>query len=468
MADARDRLARALGTDNPLVVDVFDGAGALLGNVPASMLAATVVHRGRAGAREDPGAATMSTVLVGGLDVAGQPLTVTRAVRLRLANAALVALFGSSVSADALAARARFTGQISDLGDVQLVADSDTMQVPMAAAGIYARLSTGSTVGLVPWPAGTSDVDILTQTLNAAWTNDPGVRVAEWATLANRAKWWAPAAARTPVDAARRFILWDVDQQAPTQIVGDLIAATAGVVVEQRDGRLDWLTPESRRAAPVSVSLDASQILAPAVARQNLADLVDQATITWGDPAASVVVVDQAAIDDHGVYPAPIETKLASAAAATDRATDLVGRYGWPLWQLPAITVDLTQLIEDGALATVRALLMAESGSLVEITGLPTTSPVTGGLFWVEGTDESITAKRWQLSLGLVAYPLLAPPIRWGEVPASLRWVDVPATVSWIGATGYQPDPFPDSSWRTLPANLRWSQLPATAWADYT
>lgn len=470
MTDSHDRLARALGTVSPMALDVFDTGAVTSIPIGASTIGEAKIRRGRDNARADPSPDTMSTTIVGGtLIYGGRQLSVTRAIRLRLTDVALTRLFGSAVSPTALAARARFTGQVTDL-DAEIRAHNRTPQVPLTAASVYSRAAAVN-VGLVPWPAGTTDVQILTDILSFAWTDDPGVRIAEWSTTATKAAWWTLIAARAPLPPLGRFVAWDVDNQPVSSVVGDLQASTGGVLIEYRDGRLDWLLPEARRASLPWVSLSADDILSPAKAQQSLADIVTSATATYGpDPQAIVTASDDAAMADHGKYQdGQITTRLAAAVAADDLVDDLVGRYAWPRWNLPTVSVDLLQLWEQGKLAQLRALLTMELGALVELTGFPTTSPVQGGLFWVEGADETIDARRWQLDLNVVAFELLTPPIRWGEVPLAIRWLDVDPSITWLRSTGWQPDPFPIGSWDTEPANIQWrTATPAGAtWANY-
>lgn len=468
----RTRLDRIFG-GSPFRLDVYlPGLSTeLAGTIPGTRLANLTAHRGRAGAREDPQAGTLTFTVTEGLTVppvseGGVPTELDTAQGLALVLDAdrLAAAIGA---ANVPAQLVRFIGRVSDLGDLEIRANQATADVPVTAATLLAKLGNHplDSAG-VDFPDDTPPLDVVLGVLAEAWNNDPALQMGPFS--AWYTDWLDRIIARQP-DTSAPFLAWDARGQSAPSVLSEVAAQTGGTLIDRADGHLDWLRPADRSAAeraPLGaaflgvvlpnlvdeildwvtptrppIRLDASIILAPAVVAKTLASVVNYQEATYGIGGASTTwAADPLSIDRYGYLPGePVATRYAELADASQLAGTTVGRYGLPGWHLSTVTVDVLALIESGQLATAGAVLSIDLGALVELTGLPSTSPVPDGRYFVEALDDAITAKSWRVTFGLVEYALLAQPLTWDDLPADLTWDDYGLTVSWDRATSWLP-----------------------------
>lgn len=294
----------------------------------------------------------------------------------------------------------RFTGEVTDVA-----LDTRRQVLTVTAVGRHARNGRRIVDG-TSWPTSREGAHVQ-RTLDAigspAGTIDPG-----------RVDVLPPAA------------------PMPAQALLDLLSdSTTGQLVEGRDGRLDWHDAEHRRNAPSVLDLDASELLAGFTWAQRVGDLTNQVTVRYGagDTAGELVVEDAASVALRDPYPATLDTLLPAPAQAQAIAGLIVGRYGRPVWLLPAVMLDLTRTLPATELGAGVALA---HGHKVQLTGLPAGGPYTDRGVFVEGVVETLTPRAWRLSLTVADEQLAGAPMRWRDVPDGVRWADVRDGLRWL------------------------------------
>lgn len=445
----RNRLAQLAGRPDWCSLAVHAPTGAAwawagIGVFPAGQLLDVSIVRGRATEKDSPEPASLSFTLVGDLAIPGYggPVDVGMVLHFQLHADAVTALAG----AFDFASEDRYWGVITDMGDRRLAADG-TPLTPVICSSLKARLPSNS-FGRLPWPAGTSDIQILTDTLSAAWDADKTFAINSWNTALTKANWYAPAAARPAIDPADRFIAWDVDAQTHGQVIDDLQTNARAVLVERRNGQLDWINPPTRaalKAAGPTVTLGGADLLDGATVAKHLSAVVNKFATNWGNPGdvggvgGTEIATNDISIRDRGNLTDSQDVKLANAAAAQRYSREQVTRYAIPKWMMTSADVDLTAMHEQGRQAVARQLLAAELGALVQINDLPAPSPVTTGLFWLEGITEAWTSGRATMALSLVPYEFLAAGIRFQDVPNDVTFDDAPFNLTFDDALTWVP-----------------------------
>lgn len=446
-------------------------------------LSSVRVHRGRDTARDTFTPGTFAATVVGELadDQTGAvDLEIGRRVRLQLDKAALDRVFGAGTYP--AASRILYTGVVTDFGPSDVGAGQSVKVTPVQGAALgsqnLARAQEATVAGgLDPQPG--MDLAIIGGCHDPLGV-DPGVTFPQRAIAGlSEDTVTSVTSPRPTLPLADAFAHWDVTGQTMQSILDDLMASTSGTWIERRSGLADWLTAEGRRvytSAPSSgagvLVLDASVILSGLSTSRTPADLGNHVTVSYGDGSLSVLVTDPDSIYKHGRREVPLTTRLATADAATRHGQDYVGRYAWPAWTVPAITLDLLWLIESGRAALAAQVLDLEIARVVELAGLPTNSQVPNGAYWVEGIDLEISAGRFLVTLALVSYALLAPNVQWQDHPVSgLSWADVPEWVTWLRATTWLAaggTVTPRYAWKLAPAGLHWSAVDAgLTWATW-
>lgn len=347
-------------------------------------------------------------------------------------------------------ARWRFLGRVTDADSIPGTPRRPPV-VRLVAVGPQAN--TGAKIGAAPWAAqldGPRASAILAALVAIEPPSDEFVAVGA-------------------VDpGAVQVLAQDIDATPARQLLEDLAADSGGELVELRDGTLVWHDANHRRGAVPVVELWAANIMAAPAWRKQLTGLVNDVTLGYGaaSPQATVEVVDTVAADAVGRFDATRATQLATSAAASSRATDLVGRWGRPRWRLEAFTVDLIRTIDPARAAKLLGLTF---GQLLAVDGLPAADGTASvARLWVEGATESISRQAWRLQLHASDYGLTGPAPLWADVPTGVTWADVDPSLSWLGAVGWWPGDASAGRWVDVAADLTWADTdPATTWATY-
>ena len=415
--------------------------------VPADRVGPVTIRHGREDVDAQPTAGTAS-VLVDRAALAQLP-TLGDELRVELSAAALTQL-GASPTA-AAAARVRFVGDVTDARLAPRTAAGQSL-LQLVAVAPLARLARGLRIGDTPWPA---ELD--------------GPRAAR--ILARCA-----ALAGVVVDyvgpGTATVLARDVDAQPTMQLLADLAAATGGQLHAARDGRLSWHDANHRRNAPTVVKLRPDDVMRDVEWLLDLSGVVNDVTVAYGVEAVqpgnteaskpTTSVVDPVAVARYGRTAATLDTELQTAAAAVERARQLVGRRSRPAWRIDGVEVELLRTLHA---TQALALLAAQPGSLLRVTGWPDAGPEQAARLFVEGWTESATRNGYGLSLDVVGWGAAGASPRWVDVDPDTSWTEVPTGLTWLAALGWDTDA-DLGRWLDLPdSGQSWTQHPTTSWA---
>lgn len=435
-------LASTLGGPDVLRVTV---AGQLLD--PGDYGGAVTITQGRQNAGQQPEPGTCSlTAVTSRLD---RLPTIGDALDVELGPDALAWAGLAGAAADA--ARVRFTGHVTD---VAALPDRRGTPATVRLVATTRRARLGRVlVGQTPWPV---ELD--------------GARAAR--ILADVGP--AIGAPVGQVDAGQALVLArDVDRQPALQLLADLATSTGATLVELRDGTLVWHDAEHRRLAATDVTLTAAQVFASVTAKQSLAGLVNDLTLTYGTAPVdgegqqagdrpTLQLVDQPSVELFGPFGAKLDTQLADAEQAAAWLQLQLGRRSRPVWELDGLAVDLLRTVSP---ATAGALLQLQHADLLAVGGFPESGPFATARLWVEGWTESLTRSSWTLNLATSDYGRTGPAPRWVDVPRHVSWADAGA-LTFLQAAGWDPGTVSQGRWIDAPASVRWQNIdPAVTWA---
>jgi hypothetical protein len=339
----------------------------------------------------------------------------------------------------------RFSGRVTDLayGWVDVGADTpNTLSGQIIAAGALSDLAR-RVVGDEPWP---QELD--------------GARAARVLTLAG-----VPVDGFTSDPGTVQILARDVDSQSALDVVQGVAASAGGILWEAVDGHIRYADAEHRRNTPVSVSLDACDILVTPTWSRTTSGLVNRVSLGYGvtpDGGEQPRLTDsrQDSIDRYGRYEYTSATELAALADAQNMVSLLLTRNVSPVWVFSELPLDIDGM--DDA-RTVAALGLDMNG-LVAVTGLPVAgaAPTTATL-WVEGWTETLTADAHDFVIAVSGYCRTVPPPRWDDVDPSRTW-DAMGTLTWddIACLGPAVD---YGRWNDVPASMRWNSVdPSRTW----
>lgn len=222
----------------------------------------------------------------------------------------------------------------------------------------------------------------------------------------------------------------DVDRQPALSLMQDVATDAAGVVWEPRDGGLCYADADHRRNTPVSLTLDACDVVMSPRWSRSRSGLVNDIAVRYGvDPAGgeqpAATASNAASIATYGRMAYSVATQLAALADANAMAQLLMVRNSQPAWLLDGIRVDLAIL---DATKTA-AVLGMDIHSLLAITGFPAGGPSSSATLWLEGWTEDISLGQHVLSLFVSSYCRTAPPPTWDEVPPTWTWDTIDTAV---------------------------------------
>lgn len=413
--------------------------------ITGDRLASIKMHRGRDSALSQQQAATCSFTVAGGLTIAGSdPLELGDGFTLALTPAAQVAAFGAEIPG-----AIRFVGRVTDFDGAAIsIASMATAPIPVTAASLLARFD--NTPLDLSWPNSTTDITILVDVLTELWTEDAGLRVGPWRLALS--SWINRVADRDPVPPGYRFDAWALAGESASSVIALVGGSTSGVLVERLDGALDYIRPTEHTGIGeggfdlhVPIEIPTTAILSPVFAGKRIGDVINVATISYGDGTPTVTVSDAHSVELRGKLTGRVDTRLGvgegelGAIAAEQLGAFIVGRFGAPAWRLPSFTVDVLALIEAGDLAMAQTVIGLELESSIRITGaLPDTAPEVVTDYIVISQDEQIDSSAWRVTFGLVDRWLI-DTVQWRDYPGTLTWDDVPDTIDWVASARWVP-----------------------------
>jgi hypothetical protein len=422
---------------SPSIMPVRAGAGT---PVDVSCLVEQIaITQGRADTTEQPAAATATidvdltdTMLPAGVEI-GSTVHVTTTIGT-----------GSPVD--------RFVGTLTDITlgwDDAGPATPDTGIGQLIATATLADLGR-RVVGDTPWP---QEID--------------GDRVTRILALAGM------PADPTNVDPGTVTLLpRDVDATDALSLAGDVALSSGGVLWQDRAGVVRYADAMHRRNLPVTLDLDACQLLVTPSWSRTTQGLINDVSIAYGLPPPegseqpTYRAQSDTSIARYGRYGYSLTTQLAALADAAAMAGLLLARNASPVWVMAALPVDVKGL-SDGDTVT---LLTVDMHDLISLTGLPAiadTAP-TSALLWVEGWTETLGWDAHDLELTVSGYCRTVPPPRWDDIPAATTWDTVAPATTWDSAACLGP-PVEWDRWTDVPASARWDTTdPAITWDTWT
>lgn len=177
---------------------------------------------------------------------------------------------------------------------------------------------------------------------------------------------------------------------------------------------------------------------------------------------SEIHVTDPTSIAARGLYATTLSTRLASAYDAENRGLLILARQADPAWILAGVAVDL-QLIPEAAATPTAEVLNLEMSSLISIQEMPTGSPYTETILWVEGWTETITWGAWRIDLAVSDYCRTAAQEIWDDVDATTTW-DTAEDITWDDV-GCVPPTTAGDSWNAVPSAEHWDTVdPTITW----
>ena len=365
------------------------------------------VQHGRNDIKSQPEASTAQIILRGsqGLDIA-------------LTDSVDIAAWGTT----------RFTGEVTDIGITHLQADPPVAITTITCIGNLSNLGsriTGAS-GYVKQTIYERVEEILTDSgetfLNGATTALELYATADAAQtcldgLQSLAEW----SGGTYFDTPQGVIVFEsYGQRGLTTFAG----VWSSLIYPWADYEQTW---DSFPTSIAAVSIPANGVIFTPTWAQNQASIINDITVTHGDPPHSDQDEDAASIALYGRRAFTLATGLDKHSDATTRASEILLAQAYPLWNLGQISVYIDLLDEP----TRNQVLGLVSGSSVLINGLPSPAPYTQFLGIVEGWSETYTPGQHILTLSISDPRYSYQTVTWGDVDAALTWGAVNPEIEW-------------------------------------
>lgn len=389
------------------------------GIVPGNRLTTIVMRRGRTDAESTTTAGTFQASITGGELLTGSsPLAVGRGIRIRVDRTKLTAALGGVALNVQNDPGKRFTGQITNLGPIEIRPNAGAVEIPCSGSSLLAR-ALGSEYAVIP-ASPTSDRDLVVKGFTQARDNLIALNAFEWVTAG--APYVALANARPAVSLVSSDWFLPISYKPLSGAFSELLLSTLGtVLIDRRDGRVDFVSRASRLTNSTpgdglanNLLLPADSIGSPLTVSQALADVVNKPTVGYGtaNPQATSYDFDLYSSWKYGLAPVTFGTNAPNATEATKIAQRWTWAYADPRYLVESATVDVLALIERGRpadLAFARAALTLEIGKRVALPALPAGFPAIDAYAYVEAVEETITRNSWVLKFSLVPERHLIP-----------------------------------------------------------
>lgn len=256
----------------------------------------------------------------------------------------------------------------------------------------------------------------------------------------------------------------DVDRQPALDLIQDLATQAGGLfLVSKASAQAIYQDAEHRRNAVAALTLDACQLVMSPQWTRDTQGLVNEVALGYGVPAGggdqSVYTATSADSQArYGRIAYSLGTQLATLADATTRANALLTRNAYPVWDVQAIEVVLSEL---DATAYDYLMQTVEVGELLGLTGMPVEAPNAYMALWIEGWEEHLTLDTHELVLQVSGYCRTAPFVRWDDADPSIDWNELASTLRWDDSWCLGPLPS-YGRWIDVPGNLQWGNVATT------
>ena len=362
-------------------------------------------------------------------DIKSQPEASTAVIALRGSEGLNIDL-AASVDITTYGIR-RFTGEVSDLAITHLSSTPPTAITTITCIGNLSNLGSRLTgaAGYASETVYARAEEILTdsgetylnggtQTLEL-FAIPPGQAVPQTCLdgLQSLAEWSGGTYFDTPLGVV---VFESYGQRGSTAFSG----AWSAQIYAWQDAELAWGSYPSSMAA---TSIPGNGVIFTPTWTQNQVSIINDATVSHGDPASYHQATDATSIATYGRRALTLETNLKTVTDATSRANAILLAQALPLWNLGNISVYVDQL----TLIERTAILGLISGSSVLVNDLPAPAPYTQFLGIVEGWSETYTPGQHILTLSISDPRYSYQTVTWADVSPTLQWGDVDPTIIW-------------------------------------
>ena len=184
---------------------------------------------------------------------------------------------------------------------------------------------------------------------------------------------------------------------------------------------------ESFTAAPTPVTLDPDGVIWEPVWTNSVLSVVNSATVTYGDPEATITASDAPSQGTHGIRAFAWKSRLADMTDAYERVNHIITCQAEPRYAMQSVQILVDQLgVVDQDL-----VLDLIQGSRVIVQNLPQPAPLVEYLGVVEGWSESYTPDGHILTLSLSDPRYSYAMATWGDVDPALVWSGVSGSIQW-------------------------------------
>jgi hypothetical protein len=217
--------------------------------------------------------------------------------------------------------------------------------------------------------------------------------------------------------------------KAGIEAMREVEATEAGVLFMAGDGDLTFHNRTRRYNTSPAVTLTAKQLAAAPTFPGDDSFMVNDMTVSRAG-ASPARAVNQASIDEFGLYRDSADIISASDGDAQAMADWRVAAYGTPRVRVPNITVEVKKLEAVGS-SLVAGVLAAEISTKLRVTTLPAGAPASQVDLFVEGWTETIGSKVWWITFNT------SPGDAAAELQGGTVWDLGTAGFSELGTTTY-------------------------------
>lgn len=189
-------------------------------------------------------------------------------------------------------------------------------------------------------------------------------------------------------------------------------------------------TWDSFPASLAALALPPSSVVYAPAWTKSQQGLINEISITHGDPAIVETYSDADSIAAYGLRAAELTTGLRKNADADARGPAILLAQARPLWNLGQVSV----LVHELDTTTRDLLMVAKSGSTISVSNLPAEGPYTQFIGITEGWTEVYTPGQHVLTLSLSDPRFSYQTVTWADVPPALVWEDVNPGLEWYNA----------------------------------